>query len=87
MRIYDPEVESARLVGGNRAYVELHLPHLSRLMVPSIDEVGACDIIVVGHPLKEDSLIDRWLGEGKGVLDLVGKHARADHPCYDGLYW
>ncbi|HJQ68480.1 MAG TPA: nucleotide sugar dehydrogenase [Blastocatellia bacterium] len=87
LRIYDPEVETARLVGGNRAYVELHLPHLSRLMVPSIEEVGACDIIIVGHPLKEDSLIDRWLGEGKHVLDLVGKKARADHPRYDGLYW
>ncbi len=87
LRIYDSEVETARLVGGNRAYVELHLPHLLRLMVSSIEEIGACDIIIVGHPLKDDSLIDRWLGEGKNVLDLVGKHARTDHAGYDGLYW
>jgi GDP-mannose 6-dehydrogenase len=87
LRIYDPEVETARLVGGNRAYVELHLPHLSRLMVSSLEEIGESDVIVVGHPIKEDSLIDRWLEEGRKVLDLVGKPARAPHPCYDGLYW
>jgi GDP-mannose 6-dehydrogenase len=87
LRIYDPEVETARLVGGNRAYVERHLPHLSRLMVSSLDEIGACDTIVVGHPLKEASLIDHWLEEGKSVLDLVGKQPRADRAGYDGLYW
>jgi GDP-mannose 6-dehydrogenase len=32
LRIYDPSVETARLVGGNRAYVERHLPHLSKLL-------------------------------------------------------
>ena len=87
LRIYDPEVETARLVGGNLAYVERHLPHLSRLMVSSLEEIGESDVIVVGHPVKEDSLIDGWLDGGKSVLDLVGKQARAPHPCYDGLYW
>ena len=87
LRIYDPEVETARLVGGNLAYVERHLPHLSRLMVSSLEEIGESDVIVIGHPINEASLIDRWLEEGKTVMDLVGKQARAQHPCYDGLYW
>jgi len=85
--IYDPDVESARLVGGNRAYVELHLPHLSRLMVSSLQEISQCDLIVVAHALAEAAWLDRWLEEGRKVLDLVGKHTRCGHPGYDGLYW
>ena len=85
--IYDPNVETARLVGGNRAYIECHLPHLSRLMVSSLSEIGQCDVIVVGHPLKEDFWLDQWLEDGKHVLDLVGQQTRTGHPGYDGLYW
>lgn len=85
--IYDPDVEAARLVGGNRAYVERHLPHLSRLMVSSLKDISHCDVIVVGHPLREEAWLDRWLEAGKKVLDLVGKQTRCDHPGYDGLYW
>lgn len=87
LRIYDPQVETARLVGGNRSYVERHLPHLSRLMVSSLYDLCHCDIIVVGHPVREDTLLERWLEEGKTVLDLVGNPTCFSHPRYDGLYW
>lgn len=87
LRIYDPQVEIARLVGGNRSYVERHLPHLSRLMVSSLDDLCYCDMIVVGHPLREEPLLARWLEEGKTVLDLVGNPTGVSHPRYEGLYW
>ncbi|HKP84684.1 MAG TPA: nucleotide sugar dehydrogenase [Blastocatellia bacterium] len=87
LSIYDLDVKAARLVGGNRAYVEQHLPHLSRLLVSSLDDLSDCDTIVIGHPLNEESRLDRWLEDGKRVLDLVGKQARASHPGYEGLHW
>jgi len=87
LRIYDPNVTTARLVGGNLAYVEKHLPHLSKLLVSSLDDLSECDVIVIGHPLKEGARLDTWLETGKQVLDLVGKKAAFDHPNYNGLYW
>jgi len=87
LRIYDPNVETARLVGGNRAYVERHLPHLSKLLVPSLDRFKDCDLVVIGHQIREDGRVSSWLNAGKKLLDLVGKETRSEHPGYDGLYW
>jgi len=87
LRIYDPNVETARLVGGNRAYVERHLPHLSKLLVPSLDRFNDCDLVVIGHQIREDGRVSSWLNAGKKLLDLVGKETRSEHPGYDGLYW
>ena len=87
LRIYDPSVTTARLVGGNLAYVEKHLPHLSKLLVSSLDDFIECDVIVIGHPLKEEARLDDWLDASKHVLDLVGKKTVFDHPGYSGLYW
>ena len=87
LRILDPNVETSRLVGGNLAYVERRLPHLSRLMVSSADYLKECGVIVIGHPLQEPERLDEWLGEGKQILDLAGKDSRSGHPRYFGLYW
>ena len=87
LRIYDPNVTTARLVGGNLAYVEKHLPHLSKLLVSSLDDFIECDVIVIGHPLKEEARLDDWLNASKNVLDLIGKKSVSEHPSYNGLYW
>jgi GDP-mannose 6-dehydrogenase len=39
LRIYDKNVNLARIHGANRDYILNHIPHISRLMVSSIDEV------------------------------------------------
>lgn len=49
LRIYDPNVETSRLVGRNRTYVDLHLPHLAELLVSDVQEVYAhADVLVLG---------------------------------------
>ena len=87
LRIYDPNVETARLVGGNRAYVERHLPHLSKLLVPSLDDFNECDLVVIGHRVQERGRVTSWLDGGKCVLDLDGSEPYSGHPGYNGLYW
>jgi hypothetical protein len=55
--------------------------------VPSLDDFSECDLIVIGHSLKERTKLDAWLESGKQVLDLVGKQTASDNPSYSGLYW
>src|SRR5206468_1928501 len=39
LRIYDSSVRLASLRGANRDYILNHIPHISRLMVASVEEV------------------------------------------------
>lgn len=39
LKIYDPAVDTARLTGTNRAYIEQHIPHLAERLVGTIDEL------------------------------------------------
>ena len=36
IKIFDPDVDVGRVVGTNRAWVDVHLPHLSRLLVDDV---------------------------------------------------
>jgi GDP-mannose 6-dehydrogenase len=48
LRIFDPAVCQAKLVGANRRYMEAKLPHLSRLLVPTAAEfLKHSELIVV----------------------------------------
>ena len=48
VRIFDPIVNPARLVGANRRYVESKLPHLRRQLVDSVaDALAGADIAIV----------------------------------------
>ena len=49
LRIYDPNVSLARLTGSNKEYIDKVIPHLSRLLVVTLDELAECEFLVVGH--------------------------------------
>ena len=49
LSIYDPNVIAARLTGANKAYIDSVIPHLSRLLVRSLDELNDCELLIVGH--------------------------------------
>jgi len=72
LRVYDECVKIARLIGGNKSYVEQKLPHLAELLVAHPDELDHCQAIVLGHPAPVD-LIRRWLAAGKPVQDLASR--------------
>jgi GDP-mannose 6-dehydrogenase len=71
LKIYDPEVSIARLVGANRRYIEEVIPHSSSLMCDdpalAIDNAQA---LVVG--LRTEP-----------VLHALRAHCRADHLILD----
>ena len=49
LTIYDPNVIAARLTGANKQYIDNVIPHLSRLLVRSLDELRDAELLIVGH--------------------------------------
>src|SRR5262249_60871747 len=50
LRLYDRNVNLAKLTGANREYIMKAIPHIERLMVPTVDEVlEHADVIVIGN--------------------------------------
>jgi len=49
LKIYDPNVSIAHLTGANKQYIDHVIPHLSRLLVPSLDDLAGCEFLIVGH--------------------------------------
>jgi GDP-mannose 6-dehydrogenase len=72
LRIYDPAVSLARLVGANREFIEERIPHLSTLLVPSVgDAVEHAEICVLGTSVPEAVEAVETAGSEKYVLDLL----------------
>ena len=72
IRLFDPYVNTARLVGSNRRYIESHLPHLEKLMVESAAEaVAGADVILLGNSAAADPTVLASLQSGQLVLDLT----------------
>lgn len=90
VRIYDNNVSLARLIGGNKAFIEQVLPHISAMMSGSMEEaVQSSDVIVVGHDLADaGEQLFSLLKPGQLVIDLVKIACSKSHPAsYDGICW
>ena len=89
--IYDREVLLARLHGSNRAYIEQTIPHISRLMKPSIDSaLKDCEVIVIGKRSAEYQEPIRRFANSHQVIDLASLFAASvDHEAmvYEGICW
>jgi len=87
--IYDRNVEIASIIGANRDYILNHIPHISRLMKPTIEEIlSNSETIVIGNSDPEFSEIPAKVNDGQVVVDLV---RITDVPersnFYDGICW
>src|SRR6266581_723854 len=72
LRVYDSNVRMASIHGANRDYILNHIPHISRLMVASIDEVlEHAGTIVIGNAAPEFRDVPRRLGLRQTLIDLV----------------
>ncbi len=90
LRIFDRNVSLARLVGANKQYIEEQIPHLSRHLCSSIDDViNASDVIVIGNGAPEFSEAVMSCRSDQLIIDLVRlpldfSRLRAK---YDGICW
>jgi GDP-mannose 6-dehydrogenase len=89
VRIYDPVVNPARLIGANRRHVESKLPHLGRLLTHEPAEaLRGADVAVVSSA--ERVVLDALLTiPPPHVIDISGRLGGEVEslPGYEGLGW
>jgi len=89
LKIFDPHVSLARLIGANRTYIVQELPHINELLCNSMEEVlASSDVLVIGSkdPRYREAL---RLGADKPIIDLVRIVDDLSDlpPGYRGLGW
>jgi GDP-mannose 6-dehydrogenase len=89
VRVYDRNVSLAAVHGANRDYLVNKIPHISRLMVPTIDELlSHAQTIVIGNGAAEFADVPRRIGEGQSVIDFVRVcNSRTVIGVYEGICW
>jgi GDP-mannose 6-dehydrogenase len=89
LKLYDTNVNLARLVGANKEYINNHIPHISSLMVDSLDDLLADrEVKVIGN---KDEEFKRLLGDSRDdqiIFDLVriGEVSNTRNN-YQGICW
>lgn len=89
LRIYDKNVQVARLVGANRDFILNRIPHISKLMVENIDEVlQHSETIVIGNKAREFEGIPQRLRAGQHLVDFVRiTNHWSNNGDYSGISW
>ncbi len=89
IRIYDRNVSLAKLMGANRDYLLNHIPHISNLMVESIEEIlEHSEVVVIGNKSDEFSQAIEQMGSGQVVVDLVRvREEPSQEGRYHGICW
>ncbi|MEJ2008121.1 MAG: nucleotide sugar dehydrogenase [Acidobacteriota bacterium] len=89
LRIYDKNVQVAKLVGANRNFILRRIPHISKLMVDDIDTViNHAETIVIGNMDPEFKTVPQRLHDGQCVIDFVRiSNPGSSNGKYDGICW
>lgn len=88
LKLYDKNVTLAALTGANQDYILNRIPHISKLMVGSVDEVlEFADTIVIGNGAEEFRAVPAKLSGNQVVVDLVRISKEKSGGNYDGICW
>jgi GDP-mannose 6-dehydrogenase len=89
LRIYDRNVNLAKLFGANRDFILNRIPHISRVMVDGIDAVlEHADTVVIGNKDPEFQHVPGRLRDSQNLVDLVRiTNLRSNNGKYDGICW
>jgi GDP-mannose 6-dehydrogenase len=89
LRLYDRNVNIAKLTGANREYIMKSIPHIERLMVASVEEVlEHAEVIVIGNRGEEFTGLAGKLRPDQLVIDFVRiRQIEERHAHYAGICW
>ncbi|MET0062178.1 MAG: UDP-glucose/GDP-mannose dehydrogenase family protein [Candidatus Thiodiazotropha endolucinida] len=89
LKIYDKNVNIAALTGANKNYILNHIPHISKLMVQTMDEVMKfADVVVIGNKSNEFVSSLKQCRKGQVIVDLVRiTDETSEAGLYDGICW
>jgi len=90
LSIVDHFVETSRLLGRNKAFIEKEMPHFERLL--TTDAAAALEgakFVIVGHASKADIATIAAKHAGKTIIDLQGVREleEIDGADYEGVCW
>ena len=89
LRLYDKNVSLAKLTGANKDYILNAIPHISKLMVDTMEEaIIHGETIVIGNGAEEFKNILSISDASKVIVDLVRiSDQRSIDGRYDGICW
>ena len=88
LRIYDKNVNVAKLVGANRDFILNRIPHISRLMVDNIDAVlDHAEILVIGNKAAEFQGVPQRMRAGQYLVDFARIVKDGSKNGYEGICW
>ena len=88
LRLYDSNVNLAALTGANRDYILNMIPHISRLMVSTVEEVMSFgETLVVGNGAAEFHAAVAGAGAHQTIVDFVRVADRPSGANYHGICW
>jgi GDP-mannose 6-dehydrogenase len=89
LRVYDANVNLARLTGANRDYLLDHIPHIAQLMRETVSEVlEHAEIVVIGNAAPEFSAVPGMLRKEQRLVDLVRIRSPLEQTeRYSGICW
>lgn len=88
LKLYDKNVNLAALTGANQDYILNHIPHISKLMTSSLDEVlKFAQTIVIGNGAAEFRNVPDEIKPEQVVVDLVRIVPKLSGEQYDGICW
>lgn len=77
------------LVGANRDFILNRIPHISCLMVGSVEAVlDFAQTIVIGNKDPDFRTVPEKVRDGQSIVDFVRiTDRRSDNVTYDGICW
>jgi GDP-mannose 6-dehydrogenase len=89
LRIYDPQLNVARLLGSNRRVIDLKMPHLASLLKEDLkDALGSEGLVIVAQRCASIVELAAHMRPGHHVLDINGWPELRTLPSrYEGLCW
>lgn len=89
VKIFDPHIQTSRLTGANRKFIDQKISHVSDLMVESLEDViENSEVIVIGNKDKHYEGVLEKVRDDQLVIDLVRiDKERTSEDGYHGLSW
>ena len=89
LRIYDPQLNVARLLGSNRRVIDLKMPHLASLLKENLkDALGTEGLVIAAQKVASVQELAAHITPRHHVLDLNGWPELRSLPSrYEGFCW
>jgi GDP-mannose 6-dehydrogenase len=93
LRIFDPDLNTARLMGANSEYIQREIPHIDCLLQPDVlSTLYGAGAIILGKVGRRDLEIIDATAPGVPIIDLQGTRGAssaglAGAPGYRGICW